>query len=272
MTEQRRIRIDITYRGTNYRGWQRQDGTPTVQGEIEAALRRLVGEPVMTRGSSRTDTGVHALDQVAAFDTTSTIPPERFAAAINANLPADIRVLHSREVSPEFDPIGDCVRKRYCYLIDDGPILSPFLRGLVWDYRFGRLDVEAMRAAAQYFPGEHDFASFQSQGSPRRSTVRTIFDISVTRRATSDLFAAPAPNDPTGETSDVMTSGVIALRVEGSGFLYHMVRTMAGTLAAVGSGLRPVDWIAEVIAARDRRAAGINAPPDGLYLVDMTFQ
>lgn len=264
MTEQRRIRIDITYRGTNYRGWQRQDGTPTVQGEIEAALRRLVGEPVMTRGSSRTDTGVHALDQVAAFDTTSTIPPERFAAAINANLPADIRVLHSREVSPEFDPIGDCVRKRYCYLIDDGPILSPFLRGLVWDYRFGRLDVEAMRAAAQYFPGEHDFASFQSQGSPRRSTVRTIFDISVARR--------PAPGLMPVVDEGNETSNVIAICVEGSGFLYHMVRTMAGTLAAVGSGKRPPDWIADVIAARTRCAAGINAPPDGLYLVGMTFR
>ena len=264
MTEQRRIRIDVTYRGTNYCGWQRQDGTPTIQGKIEAALLRLVGEPVMTRGSSRTDTGVHALGQVAVFDTTSTIPPERFAAALNANLPHDIRVLCSREVPPEFDPIGDCVRKRYCYLIDDGPILSPFLQGLVWDYRFGRLNVELMHAAARHFLGEHDFASFQSQGSPRRSTVRTIFDISVSRRNSFGLL--PAPALPGG------ISNVIAIEVEGSGFLYHMVRTMAGTLAAVGSGHQPVDGIAEIITARDRCAAGINAPPEGLYLCGMTFR
>ena len=218
----------------------------------------------MTRGSSRTDTGVHALAQVAVFDTTSTIPPERFAAALNANLPHDIRVLCSRVVPPEFDPISDCVRKRYCYLIDDGPILSPFLHGLVWDYRFGRLNVELMHAAARHFLGEHDFASFQSQGSPRRSTVRRIFDISVTRRNSFGLL--PVPDLPGG------TSNVIAIEVEGSGFLYHMVRTMTGTLTAVGRGHQPVDGIAKIIAARDRCTAGINAPPDGLYLIGMTFR
>ena len=111
MPELRRIRIDLAYRGTSYCGWQRQDGCPTVQGEIETALQRIVGEPVAIRGSSRTDTGVHALLQVAAFDTFSSIPSERFAPALNANLPQDIRLLHSSEVSHSFNPIGDCTRK-----------------------------------------------------------------------------------------------------------------------------------------------------------------
>lgn len=264
MTSQRRIRIDIAYRGTGYHGWQRQDGTATVQGEIETALQRLIGEPVEIRGSSRTDTGVHALGQVAAFNTTSTIPPERFAAAINANLPRDIRILCSREVPQEFDPIADCVRKRYCYLIDDSRMLSPFLLDAVWHYRFGRLDAETMHAAAQTLLGEHDFAGFQSQGSPRQNTVRTIFDISVKRRAMPLPFG---PLDSNNNARGSNASDPIAIEVEGNGFLYHMVRNIAGTLTAVGSGKRSVDWVAEVIAAKDRSAAGVTAPPEGLYLI-----
>ena len=268
MTEQRRIRIDVAYRGTNYCGWQRQDAATTVQGEIEAALRRIVGEQIAVRGSSRTDAGVHALRQTAAFSTSSTVPAERFVAALNANLPSDIRVLHSEEVSPDFDPIGDGTRKRYCYLIDDSPVLSPFLVGAVWDYRCGTLDADAMHAAAQAFLGEHDFASFQSEGSPRRNTIRTIFDISVRRRAT------PLPFAPLGTSHDDVPQ-VIVFEVEGNGFLYKMVRTMVGTLTAIRRGKRPIDGIAEIIAeiiaAKDRRAAGITAPPEGLYLTGITF-
>jgi tRNA pseudouridine38-40 synthase len=265
MFDQRRIRLDVTYRGTNYCGWQRQDGCPTVQGEIEAALQRIVGEPIAIRGSSRTDAGVHALQQVAAFDTLSSIPPERFTPALNANLPRDIRILRSAEVSLDFDPISNCIRKRYCYLIDDGHILSPFLTDLVWDYRYGTLDARAMHTAAQAFPGEHDFASFQSEGSPRQSTVRTIYGISVKRRP------MPLPFGLLDLHNENMPQ-LIALEVEGNGFLYKMVRTIAGTLVAVGSGKQPTDWIAEVIAAKDRRAVGITAPPEGLYLTGMTFR
>ena len=263
MPEPCRIRIDIAYRGTAYHGWQRQAGTSTIQGEIEAALHRLTGEPIFIRGSSRTDTGVHALGQTAVFDTTSAIPPERFAAAINANLPRDIRVLRSREVPPTFDPIVDCLRKRYYYLIDDSRVLSPFLRDAVWHYRFGKLDVDVMHAAAQCFCGEHDFASFQSQGSPRSSTVRTIFDISVKRRA------MPLPFGPL-DSDDALPP--IAIEVEGNGFLYHMVRNIVGTLVAVGSGRKPVDWPVEVIATKDRQAAGITAPPEGLYLKHILYK
>ena len=265
MPEERRIRLDVAYRGTNYRGWQRQEGYPTVQGEIEAALRRVIGESVFIRGSSRTDTGVHALQQVAVLTTSAALPAERFAQALNANLPRDIRVLRSAEVSPDFDPIGDCVRKRYRYLISDVPVLSPFLTDAVWDYRIGPLDVETMHAAAQAFCGEHDFASFQTTGSPRRSTVRTIFDISVRRRTMSLPFGLSGIHD------DNMPQ-IIVFEVEGSGFLYKMVRTIVGTLTAVGRGKQPVDGIAEVIAAKDRCAAGTTAPPEGLYLVSITFQ
>jgi len=264
MPELRRIRLDVAYRGTNYCGWQRQDGCPTVQGEIEAALLRIVGESIAIRGSSRTDTGVHALQQVAAFGTTASIPPERFAPALNANLPQDIRILRSLEVYPDFDPIGDCTRKRYCYLIDDGPVLSPFLTGAVWDYRFGTLNVDAMHEAAQAFIGEHDFASFQSEGSPRQNTVRTIYDISAQRRA----MPLPFGVSDVGETA----SQCLALEVEGNGFLYKMVRTMVGTLTAIGNGKHSKEWITEVIAAKDRRTAGVTAPPEGLYLTSITFQ
>jgi len=261
MSGLRRIRLDLAYRGTSYCGWQRQDGCPTVQGEIEAALLCIVGEPLAIRGSSRTDTGVHALRQVAAFDTSARIPPERFSFALNANLPQDIRVICSSEVPPDFDPVGDCIRKRYRYLIDDGPVLSPFLTGAVWDYRFGTLDADTMHEAAQTLVGEHDFASFQSAGSPRQSTVRRIYDISVRRRALP--FGLP--------DADGTTPQGIALEVEGNGFLYKMVRTMVGTLTAVGNGRRCKEWIAQVIAARDRCAAGVTAPPEGLYLDNMTF-
>jgi len=264
MSGLRRIRIDLAYRGTNYCGWQRQDGCPTVQGEIETALQRIVGEPVTIRGSSRTDTGVHALHQAAAFDTVAGIPPERFALALNANLPLDIRIFRSSEVSPDFDPIGDCRYKRYCYLIDDGPVLSPFLAGTVWDYRFGTLNVDTMHEAAQAFLGEHDFTSFQSEGSPRQSTVRTMYDISVRHRA------MPLPLGLPGAVGT--TPQGIALEVGGNGFLYKMVRTMVGTLAAVGNGKRPIEWVAEVLAAKDRRTAGITAPPEGLYLVHIAFR
>ncbi len=270
MTEPRRIRLDLAYRGTNYHGWQRQDGLPTVQGVLETALCRIVGEPVAIRGSSRTDAGVHALHQVAAFTTSGTIPAERFAPALNANLPRDVRVFRSSEVSPDFDPIGDCVKKRYCYLIDDGPVSSPFLADAVWDYRFGTLNVEAMHAAAQNFLGEHDFASFQSAGSPRQSTVRRIFDVSVRRRA------MPLPFGPLvssgSEAAEDNSPQCIAFEVEGNGFLYQMVRTMAGTLVAVGAGKYSPRRIEEIIAAKDRRAAGITAPPEGLYLAAITFR
>ena len=266
MTNGRRIRLDLAYRGTNYCGWQRQEGCATVQGEIEAALYRIVGEPVTIRGSSRTDAGVHALQQVAAFTTSgSSIPSERFAPALNANLPPDIRVFRSAEVSPDFDPVGDCTRKRYCYLIDDGPVTSPFLADVVWDYRFGTLDTDAMHTAAQTFLGEHDFASFQSEGSPRQSTIRRIYSISVKR------CAMPLPFGPPG-LHDENLPQVIAFEVEGNGFLYKMVRTMVGTLAAIGHGKRPVNWVTEIIAAKDRRAAGITAPPEGLYLTSITFR
>ena len=264
MSDWRRIRIDAAYRGTNYCGWQRQDANPTVQGEIEAALYRILGKPTAIRGSSRTDTGVHALQQVAIFDTLQNLPTERFAPALNANLPSDIRILHSTEVSPTFDPISDCTRKRYCYLIDDTSVLSPFLAGAVWDYRFGTLDADAMHAAAQAFLGEHDFASFQSAGSPRQSTVRTIFDIAVRRRA------MPMPFGPLGMCGGNVPQ-VIAFEVEGNGFLYKMVRTMVGTLTAIGHGKRTIDWVTEVIAAQNRQAAGLTAPPDGLYLTGIMF-
>ncbi|MDR1383151.1 MAG: tRNA pseudouridine(38-40) synthase TruA [Planctomycetaceae bacterium] len=267
----RRIRLDIAYKGTNYHGWQRYYSLPTIQGKIETALEKIIGRKddgsqIWTTGSSRTDAGVHAFNQVATFNTESAIPAERFAFALNAKLPSDIRVWQSSEVAPDFHPIRNCVRKKYRYLISDSRILLPFLRDSVWDWRSSPLNDEVMHEAAQILVGEHDFASFQSCGSPRLTTVRTIFNISVQRKEFSIPFDFAFPG---------VTSPLILIEVEGSGFLYHMVRTIAGTLTNVGKKLTIDDakqYIQQVLDAKKRSVAGITAPAAGLYLVSIEFQ
>ncbi|MCL2349149.1 MAG: tRNA pseudouridine(38-40) synthase TruA [Planctomycetaceae bacterium] len=256
---ERRIRLEVAYRGTHYHGWQHHDGVPTVQGQLEAELERVVGIHTPVVGSSRTDAGVHALAQTAAFTTTSVIPATSFVNALNAGLPHDIRVQTAVEAPLAFHPIDDCVRKKYRYLIDDRAVASPFLAEYVWSYRSGTLDVEKMHAAAQFLAGEHDFASFQSQGAPRLSTVRTIFDVSVQRGICCEppgIFPIP----------------LIILEITGSGFLYKMVRAIAGTLVQVGSGRRSVGSMTETLAACDRSKAGQTAPASGLFLTQISFR
>ncbi|MDR1493506.1 MAG: tRNA pseudouridine(38-40) synthase TruA [Planctomycetaceae bacterium] len=267
----RQIRLDIAYKGVNYHGWQRYYDLPTIQGKIETALEKIVGRKedglqIWTTGSSRTDAGVHAINQVATFNIESTIPAERFAYALNAKLPHDIRVRQSTEVALDFHPIKDCVRKKYCYLISDSQILLPFFHNYVWDWRSGQLNDEVMHEAAQMLVGEHDFISFQSCGSPRLTTVRTIFNISVQRKEFPIPFGVAFPG---------VTSPLIVIEVEGSGFLYHMVRAIAGTLADVGKKFTIDDakeHIQSVLDAKNRSAAGMTAPAIGLYLVSIEFR
>ena len=262
---ERRIRLEVAYRGTHYHGWQHHDGVPTIQGTLETALERIVGTYTPIVGSSRTDAGVHALAQTAAFTTTSVIPAASFVKALNAGLPQDIRVQTAVEVPLAFHPIDDCVRKKYCYLIDDQPVTSPFLAEYAWSYRLGTLDVEKMHAASQFLAGEHDFASFQSQGAPRRSTVRTVFDVSVKRGACCELFGISPMYSSRGIS-------LIVLEITGSGFLYKMVRTVAGTLVQIGSGQRPIESIVETLVACDRSKAGQTAPASGLFLTRISFR
>ncbi len=250
----RTIRLRVAYDGTRYSGWQAQPGRTTVQGSLAEAIGRVSGEDLLPTGASRTDAGVHALDQVVAFSTQSPHEPAVWLRALNAWLPPDITVT-ACDLAPEgFDPISAARSKRYRYRVHDAvpkPILS---RQLVWRWR-SRLDVEAMMAAAPALVGEHDFTSFETTPSTRRSKVRTIHSLLVRRTA--------APGAGPG--------GEVWIEVEGNGFLYNMVRIIAGSLVMVGAGRRSPAWLAEALAAKSRPAAGPTAPPQGLCLVSISL-
>lgn len=246
----RRIGLRLAYEGTRYSGWQVQPGRTTVQGVVAEAVRAVSGEEVLVRGSSRTDAGVHALDQIAAFTTHRDLAADVWMRALNAKLPADVTVVAARELAADFDPVAAAVAKRYRYRIHDAAWRPVLARHLVWRWR-GRLDVAAMAAAATALVGEHDFTSFETTPSTRLSKVRTIHGLSVCRHT--------GPDDVAGAE--------VWIEVEGNGFLHNMVRIIAGTLVMVGAGRRSPDWTAAALAARSRAAAGPTAPPQGLVLV-----
>jgi len=246
----RRIGLRLAYEGTRYSGWQVQPGRTTVQGVVTEAVRAVSGEGVLVRGSSRTDAGVHALDQIAAFTTHRDLAAAVWMRALNAKLPADVTVVAARELAADFDPVAAAVAKRYRYRIHDAAWRPVLARHLVWRWR-GQLDVAAMAAAAAALVGEHDFTSFETTPSTRLSKVRTIHGLSVCRHT--------GPDDVAGAE--------VWIEVEGNGFLHNMVRIIAGTLVMVGAGRRTPDWTAAALAARSRAAAGPTAPPQGLVLV-----
>ena len=237
----------LAYDGTNFTGWQRQPKWRTVQGVLEKVLGEILQENVMCKSSGRTDSGVHALAQVVAFQSETRHSPEAITKALNAELPEDMFVFEVSEVPAEFHPIRDALRKRYRYVIQDGRVRDIFDRQYVWQV-FRRLDVELMQQAAKHLVGTHDFQSFESHGSSRLTTVRTIYDLLVERRE--------------GERTDR-----IYIEVEADGFLYNMVRNIAGTLMLIGKGKHPPDWPLEILAAKDRRVCGMTAPPQGLFLM-----
>lgn len=245
------IRLTLAYDGSNFLGWQRQANGRTVQGVIEAAIEKISGKRSRVLASGRTDAGVHALGQVAAFRTESTLTAETWGKALNAVLPHDIVVLAAEDVPLSFHPIRNAQRKRYCYLLDDGAVRPVIFRQFVWHYP-RPLDVDLMRTASEFLIGQHDFAAFETSGAPRKTTVRTIFELSVRRIH---------PHTPS----------VIAIEIEADGFLYNMVRNIVGSLVEIARGARPVAWLGEVLASRDRRLAGPTAPPQGLFLVSVTY-
>ncbi len=247
----KRIRLTVAYDGTNYHGWQIQNNPNTEIDTIEArlikAISDLLGKETEIIGASRTDSGVHALGNIAVFDTDSPIPAEKFAGAINARLPEDIRVVFSDEVAEDWHPRKQDCRKTYEYRIGTGRVQVPTKR-LYEHFLYHELDTEAMSKACAPFIGEHDFAAFCAADSQAESTERTIYDLSVRRE-----------------------EGSVVIRVTGNGFLYNMVRIIAGTLVDVGTGKKNPSEIEGIIQSCDRRLAGPTLPAKGLTLVGYCF-
>jgi len=257
--EPTRIKLTVAYDGTNYHGWQFQPNAKTIEGELKRAITELLNEEVTIIGASRTDTGVHALCNISVFSTTTPIPAEKLAFALNQRLPGDIRIQKSEAVDADFHPRRVESRKTYQYRIWNANIPLPTKR-LYHHFVHQKLDVDKMQTAASYLIGEHDFASFCT-ASPKKSgesdeqpksTVRTIFSARV-------------------KCDSEMPPREISITLTGNGFLYNMVRIITGTLIDVGAGRHQPEWVLEIMAAKDRTKAGPTAPPQGLTLMKYEY-
>lgn len=255
---EKNILLTISYDGTCFSGWQRQPDRRTVQGELEKALSFVTGQKVEINGTSRTDAGVHAIGQRASFKGCFGIPTERIPLAVNNLLAGaqgsgyscgDIRITAAEEMPADFHARFDSKGKTYRYLIRCGDHPDVFSRNYCCQIKQS-LDIEAMRKAAALIEGTHDFACFQAAGgTPRETTVRTVYDLTIQETAPD----------------------TIAIEVTGDGFLYNMVRIIAGTLMEVGYGRKKPEEIADILASGDRQKAGHTAPPQGLYLVEIYY-
>ena len=244
----KRVKLTIAYDGTNYCGWQIQPNGITIEEVLNRALKKLTGENILVIGASRTDSGVHALGNVAVFDTETTIPADRIAYALNQKLPEDIVITKSEEVSPTFHPRYCDSEKTYEYHIlnTKTPIPTKRLTNYFVSYD---LDVDKMRKGASYLVGEHDFVSFCNVRTDVENTVRTVTAL------------------------DILQNGEeIIIRISGNGFLYNMVRIIVGTLLRVGRGFYEPEKVKEILETKDRKAAGVTAPPHGLFLVEIRYQ
>lgn len=247
----RRIKMLVAYDGTDFHGFQLQPGLRTVQGVLEQALSRLAGHSVRVTPAGRTDAGVHAGGQVVHWDLYGSIPVERLVPALQGLLPQDLVVYRAEEAAPDFHARYDAVAKTYRYSILTSPHGWPFIARYVLHHPYP-LDVQAIKWAGRLLQGRRDFASFQASGAATRTTVRHLTRVDVEEQ--------------------VMAWGrMLHITFEADGFLYHMVRNMVGTLLEIGRGQRGLGWLEEVLAARDRRAAGPTAPPQGLSLVEVKY-
>ena len=244
----KRIKLTVAYDGTNYHGWQVQPNAVTIEGKLNEAISELTKETIQVIGASRTDAGVHALGNVAVFDTESRIPGEKFSYALNQRLPDDIVIQQSQEVDKDFHPRYCTCEKTYEYVILNRKFPLPEYRNIAFFY-YGDLDIKAMQEATKAFLGEHDFAGFCSAGAQVKTTVRTIYELTVEKK----------DND------------MICIRVRGNGFLYNMVRIIAGTLLEVGKGNIEAKSLENRIAAADRSQAGPTAPARGLKLIRIQY-
>ncbi len=243
----RRIKLIVAYDGTNYCGWQVQPNGVTISQKLNEALSDLFGEDIRVTGASRTDAGVHSMGNVCVFDTQTRMPAEKICLALNQRLPDDIVVQESCEVPPDFHPRFSKSWKTYEYRILNRRLPLPNRRLDTYFYYYP-LDVGRMRQAAAYLVGEHDFRSFASERGQSETTVRTLSECTVTR-----------------------ADDIITIRVCGNGFLYNMVRIIAGTLIEVGAGRRAPEEMPAILEARNRSAAGPTAPAHGLTMMGIVY-
>lgn len=243
----RRIMLTVAYDGTNYHGWQVQKNGETIEGVLNRCLSELLQEKIEVIGASRTDAGVHALGNIAVFDTTSRIPAEKFPYALNARLPQDIKIQKAEETTQDFHPRHCESRKTYEYRIYNAPFPMP-LKRLYSHFSYTPYNIEDMKRAAEYFVGTHDFKSFCSADAQVETTIRQVDAVEIEKQEDD-----------------------IVIRVSGRGFLYNMVRIMAGTLMEVGRGHRQPQDIQKILDAKDRATAGPTAPACGLTLIKYEF-
>jgi tRNA pseudouridine38-40 synthase len=248
----RTFKVTLAYDGTDFAGWQRQSNARSVQAVLEETLAPIEGGEVIVAGAGRTDSGVHALGQVASFTLTNTIAPRELHQALNATLPDDVRAVSVEEAPSAFHARFAACSKVYRYRIVNATVMSPFERRYAWHIS-RTIDLEAMRAAARYLVGRHDFAAFQAAGGKVTTSVRTM--------TASDWSERPLEGG----------GRILTYEIAGTGFLKYMVRTIIGTLVETGDRRRPVDSLPEVLASRDRAAAGPTAPPHGLCLVRVDY-
>ena len=245
--EKKRVRLTVAYDGTNYHGWQIQNNGITIESELNRCLTDLLREPVEVIGASRTDSGVHALGNIAVFDTTSRMPAEKISYALNQRLPEDIRIQLSEEVEPDFHPRYCDSEKTYEYRILNRWFPVPTERLYSYFYHY-KLDVDKMKEATSYLIGRHDFASFCGSGAQVKTTIRTVTSMDVWR-----------------------DGDMVTIRISGTGFLYNMVRIISGTLIEIGNGQYPPERMDKILKACDRGAAGPTAPAQGLTLMGIEF-
>ncbi len=243
----KRIRMIVQYEGTNYVGWQTQPNGISIQETLEKEAAKLSGERISIQGSGRTDSGVHAYAQVAHFDTESKIPPDKWAFALNAGLPGDIRVLYSDEATPDFHARFGVEKKHYRYALQTGAHAEVFARNTSLHVHH-RLDLTLMQNAAAQLVGTHDFMAFKSVGTELKSTVRSIY-VSSWKQEKNMLY----------------------YDICGSGFMYNMVRILVGTMLEIGGGLRGENSIAKALESKEREDAGATAPPHGLMLMRVEY-
>ncbi len=241
----KRIKLVVAYDGTNYKGWQIQKNGETIESVLNRILSEMTGETVHVMGASRTDSGVHAMGNIAVFDTNVRMPGDKFSYALNQRLPEDIRIQHSCEVEPAYHPRYLHTVKTYEYRILNREFPLPAYR-LHTYFTYHPLDVERMRQAAAYLVGEHDFKSFCAAGAQVNTTVRTIYSLQILKE-----------------------DELLTIRVSGNGFLYNMVRIIAGTLMKIGRGEWEPEQIQKILEAKDRREAGPTAPARGLTLMSI---
>ena len=237
--------LTIAYKGTNYSGWQKQQNANTIQETIEIAIKKLFGKSLEIRGASRTDAGVHAQGQRAIFIHAHTIPMDNLPLAINNFLPEDIRIIKAEFVNESFHPQYDAKNKTYKYRIYNKRIMNPL--EIAWHVNIN-LDISFMKEASQFLIGTHDFSSFCAAGATTKTTVRTVNNLEISKHG-----------------------DIIEILINGNGFLYNMVRIIAGTLVYVGYGKLQVEEVFNILQSKDRTKAGITAPPQGLTLLEINY-